>query len=162
MINLSDVISCLKNIKKKNLGQIKDNLINYLKDYGYRKESAIEAVKKAVTENMVKIVFFNGKDSYRIVDKDGNTILVPDTQQNEPESTETISESDNLNIEETLVQTRTPTSNSEMILVLERRLEEFSRPVGNRLLSIEDQIIVARDTNKKVITCPIVVFVWIS
>ena len=93
MTNLSDVISCLKNIKKKNLGQIKDNLINYLKDYGYSKESAIEAVKKAVTENMVKIVFFNGKDSYRIVDKDGNTILVPNTQQNEPESTETISES---------------------------------------------------------------------
>ena len=70
MSNLSDVISCLKIIKKKNLGQIKDNLINDLKDYGYSKESAIEAVEKAVTENMVKIEFFNGKDSYRIVDKD--------------------------------------------------------------------------------------------
>ena len=45
----------------------------------------------------MKTVLFNGKDSDRIIDKDDNTILVPDTQQNEPESIETISESDNLN-----------------------------------------------------------------
>ena len=36
-----------------------------------------------------------------------------------------------------------------MILVLERRLEEFSRSIENRLLSIEDQIIGPCDTNKK-------------
>ena len=36
-----------------------------------------------------------------------------------------------------------------MILVLERRLEEFSRSIENRLLSIEDQIIGACDTYKK-------------
>ena len=36
-----------------------------------------------------------------------------------------------------------------MILVLERRLEGFSRLIETRLLSIEDQIIGARDTNKK-------------
>ena len=60
------------------LGQNKDNLINCIhNDYGYSKESAIEAVEKAAAENMVKIVFFNGKDSYRIVDKDDNTILCP-------------------------------------------------------------------------------------
>ena len=45
----------------------------------------------------MKTVLFNGKDSDRIIDKDDNTILVPDTQQNEPEPIETISESDNLN-----------------------------------------------------------------
>ena len=150
MSNLSDVISCLKKIKKKNLGQNKDNSINYLnKDYDYSKESAIEAVEKAVKENLVKIVLFNVKDSYRNVDKDDNTILALDTRQNEPESIETISESDNLNIEETLVDTPTPISNSERILVLERRLEEFSRSIENRLLSIEDQIIGPCDTNKK-------------
>ena len=100
MSNLSDVISCLKKIKKKNLGQNKDNSINYLnKDYDYSKESAIEAIEKAVKENLVKIVLFNVKDSYRNVDKDDNTILALDTRQNEPESIETISESDNLNIE---------------------------------------------------------------
>ena len=100
MSNLSDVISCLKKIKKKNLGQNKDNSINYLnKDYDYSKESAIKAIEKAVKENLVKIVLFNVKDSYRNVDKDDNTILALDTRQNEPESIETISESDNLNIE---------------------------------------------------------------
>ena len=40
-------------------------------------------------------------------------------------------------------------SNSEMILVLEKRLEEFSRSKENRFLSAEDQIIGARDTNRK-------------
>ena len=69
-----------KKIKKKNLGQNKNNLINYLnKDYGYSKESTIEAVEQAVTENMVKIVLFSGKNSHRIVDKDDNTVLVPGT-----------------------------------------------------------------------------------
>ena len=97
----------------------------------------------------MKIVLFNGKDSYEIVDKDDNTTLVPDTQQNETESIETISESGNLNIEETLVDTPTPISNSEMILVLERRLAERSRSIENRLLSIEDQITSACATNKK-------------
>ena len=50
---------------------------------------------------------------------------MPDTQQNEPNSIETIYELDNLNIEETLIDTPTPILNCEMILVLERRLEEF-------------------------------------
>ena len=41
---------------KKNLGQNKDNLINYLnKDYDYSKESAAKAVEKAVTKNLVTI-----------------------------------------------------------------------------------------------------------
>ena len=56
MSNLSNVISCLKKIKKKYLGKNKDNLINYLnKDYDYSKESAVKAVEKAVTENLVTI-----------------------------------------------------------------------------------------------------------
>ena len=102
---------------------------------------------------MAKIVLFNGKDSYGIVAKDDNTILAFDAQQNEPELIETISESDNLNIEETLVDTPTLVSNSEMILVLKRRFKEFSRSIENRLLSKEDQITGACDTNKKIITC---------
>ena len=56
MSNLSNVISCLKKIKKKYFGKNKDNLINYLnKDYDYSKESAVKAVEKAVTENLVTI-----------------------------------------------------------------------------------------------------------
>ena len=106
MSNLFDVISFSKKIKRENFGQNKDNLINYLnKDYGYSRESAIEVVQKAVTENMLNIVLFNVKDSYRIVDNVGNTILVPNTQQNEPESIEAIPELDESNIEKTLVDT---------------------------------------------------------
>ena len=54
-------------------------------------------------------------------------MLVPDKQQNKPESIEIISGSDNLDIEETLVDTVTPISNSEMIVVLQKSLEEFQR-----------------------------------
>ena len=68
---------------------------------------------------MVKIVLFNGKNSYRLVDNDVNTILVPDTQQNEPESIVSTSESDELNIEENLPELLNPISNSEMIFALE-------------------------------------------
>ena len=52
-------------------------------------------------------------------------MLVPDTQQSKPESIEI--GSDNLDIDETLVDTVTPISNSEMIVVLQKSLEEFQR-----------------------------------
>ena len=62
--DIVDVVSCLKTFKTKNLGQNKDNLINYLsKDYGYNKESANKVIEKAVKENVVRIVLFNGKNS---------------------------------------------------------------------------------------------------
>ena len=142
MSNLFDVISFSKKIKRENFGQNKDNLINYLnKDYGYSRESAIEVVQKAVTENMLNIVLFNGKDSYRIVDNVGNTILVPNTQQNEPESIEAIPELDESNIEKTLVDTPI------LFQILERRLEEISRSIENKFLSIEHRVTSARDFN---------------
>ena len=60
MSDIVDGVSCLKKIKTKNLGQNKDNLINYLsKDYGYSKESANKFIEKVVKENMVRIVLFN-------------------------------------------------------------------------------------------------------
>ena len=47
--DIVDVVSYLKTIKTKNLGQNKDNLINYLsKDYGYNKESPNKVIEKAV------------------------------------------------------------------------------------------------------------------
>ena len=74
----------LKKIKTKNLGQNKDNLINYLsKDYGYNKESANKVIEKAVKEDVVRIVLFNGKDSCRIVENGENTMIVPETQLND-------------------------------------------------------------------------------
>ena len=49
MSDTVDVVSCLKKIKTKNLGQNKDNLINYLsKDYGFSKESANKIIEKTV------------------------------------------------------------------------------------------------------------------
>ena len=53
-----------KKDKTKNLGQNKDNLIN-----GLSKEFANEIMEKAVKENMVRIVLFNGKISYKIVER---------------------------------------------------------------------------------------------
>ena len=81
MPNIVDVVSCLKKIKTKNLRQNKDNLINYLsKDYSYSKEAANKVIEKAVKENMVRTLLFNGKNSYRIVKNGENTFIVPETQ----------------------------------------------------------------------------------
>ena len=67
-----------KNDQTKNFGQNRDNLINYFsKDYGYSKESANKVIEKAV--KMVRIVLFNRKNSYRIVENGENTIVVPET-----------------------------------------------------------------------------------
>ena len=77
MTDVFDVISCLKKIKK-NFGQNKDNLINYLsKDHDYNKESVNKVTEKAVKENVVRIVLLNGKNSYRIVQNGENTMIVP-------------------------------------------------------------------------------------
>ena len=84
MSDIFDVVSCFKKIKTKNLGQNKDNLINYLsKDYGYNKESANKVIEKAVKENVVRIVLFNEKNFYRIVENGENTMIVPETQLND-------------------------------------------------------------------------------
>ena len=135
MSDIFDVVSCLKKIKTKNLGQNKANLINYLsRDYGYSKEHANEVIEKAVRENMVRIVLFIlglGKNSYRIVENGENTTNVPgtqlnDTQLNDVEATETISEKGNaLTIEETVVGTPTHILNGEMTSVLVRKFEIF-------------------------------------
>ena len=142
----------LKKIKTKNLGQNKDNLINYLsKDYGYNKESANKVIEKAVKENVVRIVLFNGKNSYRIVENGENTMIVPetqlnDTQLNDADTTEAISEERNaLTIEETVVGTPVHMLNDEIIFTLEKTFETFSESIESRLLNIEEQIIGARD-----------------
>ena len=70
MSEIDNVISCLKKIKKKSLGQNKENLTSYLvKDYGYDEVHATEMIERAVEDEAVKIVQFNGKDSYRIIAK---------------------------------------------------------------------------------------------
>ena len=152
MSDIFDVVSCFKKIKTKNLGQNKDNLINYLsKDYGYNKESANKVIEKAVKENVVRIVLFNGKNSYRIVENGENTMIVPetqlnDTQLNDVDTRQAISQERNaLTIEETVVGTPAHMLNDEIISTLEKKFETFSESIESRLLNIEEQIIDARD-----------------
>ena len=152
MTDVFDVISCSKKIKK-NFGQNKDNLINYLsKDHDYNKESVNKVTEKAVKENVVRIVLLNGKNSYRIVQNGENTMIVPetqlnDTQLNDADTTEAISEERNaLTIEETVVGTPAHMLNDEIISTLEKKFETFSESIERRLLNIEEQIIGARDS----------------
>ena len=95
MSEIDNVISCLKKIKKKRLGLDKESLTNYLvKDYAYDKVNATELIERAVEDEAVKIVQFNGKDSYRIIAKDDTTILAPDTQSTQLESSDCILETE--------------------------------------------------------------------
>ena len=143
MTDVFDVVSCLKKIKTKNFGQNKDNLINYLsKDHDCNKESANKVTEKAVKENVVRIVLFNGKNAYRIVQNGENTMIVPetqlnDTQLNDPDTAEAISE-----VRNALAHML----NDEIISTLEKKFETFSESIESRLLNIEEQIIVARDS----------------
>ena len=137
MSEIDNVISCLKKIKKKTLGQNKENLTNYLvKDYGYDKVNATELIERAVEDEAVKIVQFNGKDSYRIIAKDDTTILAPDTQSTELESSDCILETECRQIiNETAVEK--PTSNTEAV---EKLFKVFVKSVENKLLAIEDRL----------------------
>ena len=144
-----DVVSCLKKIKTKNLGQNKDNLINYLsKDYGYNKESANKVIEKAVKENVVRIVLFNEKNFYRIVENGENTMIVPETQLNDTQLNDAdATEARNaLAIEETVVGTPAHMLNDEIISTLEKKFEAFSESIESGLFNIEAQIIGARDS----------------
>ena len=135
MSEIDNVISCLKKIKKKRLGLDKESLTNYLvKDYAYDKVNATELIERAVEDEAVKIVQFNGKDSYRIIAKDDTTILAPDTQSTELESSDCILETECRQIiNEDAVEN--PTPNTEAV---EKLFKDFVKSVENRLLAIED------------------------
>ena len=134
MSEIDNVISCLKKIKKKRLGLDKESLTNYLvKDYAYDKVNATELIERAVEDEAVKIVQFNGKDSYRIIAKDDTTILAPDTQSTELESSDCILETECRQIiNETAVEN--PTPNTEAV---EKLFKDFVKFVENRLLATE-------------------------
>ena len=92
---------------------------------------------------------FNGKNSYRIVENGDNTMIVTETQLNDTQLniTEAISEERNaLTTEETVVGTPVHMLNDEIIFTLEKKFETFSESIESRLLNIEEQIIVARDS----------------
>ena len=139
MSEIGNVISCLKKNKKKSLGQNKENLTNYLvKDYGYDKVNATELIERAVDDEAVKIVK-NCKDSDKVIAKDDTTLLAPDTQSAELESSDCILETECTQIiHETAVENTTP--NTEEV---EKLFKDFVKSVENRLLAIEDRLIGA-------------------
>ena len=52
--------------------------------------NATELIERAVEDEAVKIFQFNDKDAYRIIVKDDTTVLAPDTQSTELESSDCI------------------------------------------------------------------------
>ena len=120
------------------LGQNKENLTNYLvKDYGYDKVNATELIERAVEGEAVKIVQFNGKDSYRIIAKGDTTILAPDTQSTELESSDCILGTECRQI---IINTavENPTLNTDAV---EKLFKNFVKSVENKLLAIENRLI---------------------
>ena len=96
-------------------------------------------MERAVEDEAVKIVQFNGKDSYRIIAKDDTTIPAPDTQSAELESSDCILETECTQIiNETTVENLTP--NTEAV---EKLFKDFVKSVEYRLLAIEDRLIGA-------------------
>ena len=79
---------------------------------------------------------FNGKDSYRIIAKDDTTILAPDTQSTQLESSDCILGTECRQIiNETAVEN--PTLNTEAV---EKLFKDFVKSVENRLLAIKDRL----------------------
>ena len=71
-----------------------------------------------------------------------------DTQLNDADTTEAISEERNaLTIEETVVGTSAHMLNDEIISTLEKEFETFSESMESSLLNIEEQIIGARNSH---------------
>ena len=86
---------------------------------------------------MVIIVLLNGKNSYRIFENREKTIIVPETELNDTDASEAISEEGNvLTIEETVVGTPAYILDDEIISTLERKFETFSESIESRLLNI--------------------------
>ena len=112
------------------------------------KESANQVVEKVLKGNMVIIVLLNGKNSYRIFENREKTIIVPETELNDTDAAEAISEEGNvLTIEETVVGTPAYILDDEIISTLERKFETFSESIESRLLNIEEQIIGSKDSH---------------
>ena len=112
------------------------------------KESANQVVEKVLKGNMVIIVLLNGKNSYRIFENREKTIIVPETELNDTDAAEAISEEGNvLTIEETVVGTPAYILDDEIISTLERKFETFSESIESRLLNIEEQMIGSKDSH---------------
>ena len=106
-------------------------------------------IERAVEDEAVKVVHFNGKDAYRIIAKDDTIILASDTKSAELESSDCILETEYRQIiNETAVEN--PTPNNEAV---EKLFKDFVKSVENtclQLLAIEDRLIGASTDVKSV------------
>ena len=94
-------------------------------------------IERAVEGEAVKIVQFNGKDSYRIIAKGDTTILAPDTQSTELESSDCIL---GTKCRQIIINTavENPAPNTDAV---EKLFKNFVKSVENELLAIENRLI---------------------
>ena len=152
--NNNKVVLSLQKIKSKNLGQNKENLVNYLvKDYNSSIDEAEILINEAVTANTIKTVIYKGKTSYRIMDASfvsDATILVPETQEEE----EDVREKDTVVLDETEFSVMKDSStetilnqDEDITAIIERKFSILNDNIERRLHKIEDQIIGMQSSN---------------
>ena len=152
MSNFNKVILSLPKIKRKNLGQNRENLVHYLvKGYSFSNNEAQILVVDAVRVNAMKSVIFNGKTSYRIVKTDNVSdamVLFPDTKEKTPEdiTTEYVVILDETDVITRKRDTATKTISNEQEVddasaLIGRRFNDLSEKVEKPLQNVEDQVI---------------------
>ena len=148
MSDLNKVISCLQKIKGKNLGQNRDNLMNFfVKDY----ECSPEIAENLIEANIVKSIIFNGKKSYRVVKTDSFddvTILVPDTQTGNSEDERTDDDTNIIFSEESTTENNIAEKREESIsLLIENKFSYLIQSIEKTFHNIEDKNIGFQDMN---------------
>ena len=158
MSNFNKIILSLQRIKGKNIGQNKENLVNYLvKCYRFLNDEAGILIVDAVKANAIKSVIFNVKASYRIVKTDNDsdaTVLFPDIQEETPEY---ITIKNTIIFDETEASTLTrdtainAISNKQEVddvsTLIGRNFNDLSDKVEKKLHNIEDQINGMKNSN---------------
>ena len=158
MSNFNKIILSLQRIKGKNIGQNKENLVNYLvKCYRFLNDEAGILIVDAVKANAIKSVIFNVKTSYRIVKTDNDsdaTVLFPDIQEETPEYI-TIKNTIIFDETEASSSTRDTATNAisnkqevdDVSSLIGRNFNDLSDKVEKRLHNIEDQINGMKNSN---------------
>ena len=158
MSNFNKIILSLQRIKGKNIGQNKENLVNYLvKCYRFLNDEARILIVDAVKANAIKSVIFNVKTSYRIVKTDNDsdaTVLFPDIQEETPEYI-TIKNTIIFDETEGSTSTRDTATNAisnkqevdDVSTLIGRNFNDLSDKVEKRLHNIEDQINGMKNSN---------------
>ena len=158
MSNLNKVTLTFQKIKSKNREQNQENLVNYLvQDYHFTNDEAEILIDQAVQMNIIGLVLFNGKTSYKILKADSAgyaTILVPDTQVDKEEHDITANNiiynetTGSLSTRQTLTNTTVDKHEVDDITnFIERKFNYLSEIMEKMLHKLEDQIIGLQNLN---------------